>query len=509
MCSEISAFGVKKVSVIIINYNTSEMTKKVISRLLELEGKIDFEVILIDNNSQEELILDKTNSVDILIKNKKNLGFAAAVNQGIAKANNENILLLNSDVLIEAESISKLLVYLDQNKKIMIVGPQMIYPDGRFQSSFGPFPSLRSELLRFSLLYKIFPGGSFSINTIFKKIKLNKAYQVDWLSGGCLLFKKKLTEEIGTMNEKYFFGVEDIDFCLAAKNAGYKTIYCPDSRVVHYHGFSSGSDGARSVARIINDRDGLDYFFRKNFSDKKITRVIVGFLHNLKIIYIKILNSIKRVVNNIKYMRSKKNIASDATIAITYKCNSKCQMCNIWQIEEPAELPLEAFQNLSKELKYLNLSGGEPFLRADLPEIVKVINKTSPKAKIIISSNGLATELIIKTMRQIHEIDSRVGIRISLDGIATMHDEVRGIPGIYDAVMATIKGLQKIGIANLGFSFTIMDKNVQHLKKVYNLSKEMNVELALAVVQNSDIVTPKNPPFSNPGLLNVNSFSLL
>lgn len=188
---------------------------------------------------------------------------------------------------------------------------------------------------------------------------------------------------------------------------------------------------------------------------------------------------------------TKKYTPRDATVAITYKCNSKCQMCNIWQIKDPAELSLDVFKNLSPKLKYLNLSGGETFLHPNLPEIVKTINKTAPKAKIIISSNGLATELIANTMREIHKIDTRVGVRISLDGIGKMHDEVRGIPGIYNAVMKTIKELQTIGVDNLGFSFTIMDKNVHHLKDVYKLSKQMGIELALAVVQNSDIYFAK------------------
>jgi len=189
---------------------------------------------------------------------------------------------------------------------------------------------------------------------------------------------------------------------------------------------------------------------------------------------------------------TKKYTPRDATVAITYKCNARCQMCNIWQIEKPAELSKDVLKNLSPDIKYLNLSGGETFLHSDLPAIVKEVNRSAPKASIIISSNGLATDLIVKTMRKIHEIDSRVGVRISLDGIAKMHDEVRGVFGIYTAVIKTVKELQKIGIDNLGFSFTIMDKNVHQLKDVYNLSKEMNIELALAVVQNSDIYFGKN-----------------
>ncbi len=278
----------KNVSVIIINYNTAEMTKKVISNLFVAESQINWEIILIDNNSSEKFSVDKFEKLGCrVILNKENKGFARAVNQGLASATGNNILLLNSDVLIEKDSISKMLEYLKNNINVGIVGPQMVYPDGRFQSSFGPFPSLLTELLRFSLLYKIFHGGSFAINTFFKKITLDKEYEVDWLSGGCMLICRKLVDEIGNFDKKYFLGVEDIDFCLRAKNADFKTVYYPMVKVVHYHGYSSGLAGARSIKRILCDRDGLNYFFKKHFPNKKITRFVVRILHNIKIKLIK------------------------------------------------------------------------------------------------------------------------------------------------------------------------------------------------------------------------------
>ncbi len=188
----------------------------------------------------------------------------------------------------------------------------------------------------------------------------------------------------------------------------------------------------------------------------------------------------------------KKYTPKDATIAVTYFCNSRCRMCNIWQDKNPRSLKKEDFYNLSPDLRYINLSGGEPFLHPELPEIVRIINKVSPKAKIIISSNGLATGLIIKTMKEIKKIDSRVGIRISIDGLRKTHDRMRGIDGIYEAAMKTLAGLKIIGIKNLGLSFTIMNENADELKDIYNLSKDLQIELALALVQNSEIYFTKN-----------------
>jgi len=182
----------------------------------------------------------------------------------------------------------------------------------------------------------------------------------------------------------------------------------------------------------------------------------------------------------------------DATIAITYKCNSRCQMCNIWQDQNPIELPLEYFRNLAPSLRYINLTGGEPFLRTDLAEIVKIIKEVSPQAQIIISSNGLATELIREQIKKIVAIDQHIGVRISIDGLDSVHDRIRGIPGIFEHAIATIKMLKSEGIGNLGLSFTIMDDNAGELPKVYDLSRELGIEMALALVQNSDIYFQKD-----------------
>jgi MoaA/NifB/PqqE/SkfB family radical SAM enzyme len=167
-------------------------------------------------------------------------------------------------------------------------------------------------------------------------------------------------------------------------------------------------------------------------------------------------------------------------------------MCNIWQTEDKVQLPLEFFRNLSAHLRYINLSGGEPFLREDLPEIVAILKKQCPKAKIIISSNGLATEMIEARMKAILAINPKVGVRISIDGIGEAHDAVRGIPGIFGKAMETVERLKKIGVKNLGLSFTIMDFNIDQLVPVYRLSQKLGIELAMALVQNSEIYFAKN-----------------
>lgn len=160
-------------------------------------------------------------------------------------------------------------------------------------------------------------------------------------------------------------------------------------------------------------------------------------------------------------------------------------MCNIWRQNTPGSLKPEDYNKIPKGLSNINISGGEPFLRSDLEQILTEVHKTNPKAAIIISSNGFATALIIKQAEKLKKIVPDLGIAISLDGIGQVHEEVRGIPGGYEKAMATIKGLKRLGVRNLRLAFTLGDYNINELPKVYNLSRELGLEMTLAAVHSS------------------------
>lgn len=177
----------------------------------------------------------------------------------------------------------------------------------------------------------------------------------------------------------------------------------------------------------------------------------------------------------------------DATIALTYRCNARCRMCNIWQrTDHENEISCEHFSHLPKSLRDVNLSGGEPFLRSDIVEIVKTVKKAVPKTRIIISSNGFATDLILKRMKEIVKIDPEIGVAISLDGMSEKHNEVRGIEGGFEKSIKTIKGLKTLGVKNIKIAFTLGDYNYKDFRKVYDLSREMKVEFTLAVVHSAE-----------------------
>ena len=181
-----------------------------------------------------------------------------------------------------------------------------------------------------------------------------------------------------------------------------------------------------------------------------------------------------------------KSSCKDLVMAVTYQCNSRCRMCNIWKKNQAGSLTADDYNKIPAGLSNINITGGEPFLRNDLDQVLFVIHKTCPKAKIIISTNSFATELIIEKMRIIRNIIPDLGIAISLDGMGKTHDEIRGVPGGFDKVMLTVAGLKNIGIKNLRLAFTLGDYNIEELKKIYNLSRELGVEMTLSAVHSSE-----------------------
>lgn len=275
-----------KLSVIIINYNTPEMTELSIRRLREREPELPLEIILIDNNSDEKLSAETIGSLGLkYIENRENFGFAKAVNQGIGASAGEYILLLNSDVIVDEGAISRLAGCLDGNRNTAAAGPKMVYPDGREQVSFGFFPNVLREFIRLFALYKIIPYGTLARRNRFNRRIFEEGGAVDWLSGGCLLVRRETFDRVGLLDEHYFFGVEDIDFCWRLRAAGLEVRFVPEARVVHHHGFSSG--GPRTIKKMEMERDNLNYFMKKNYPERVASRAVIYVMHSLKILLIK------------------------------------------------------------------------------------------------------------------------------------------------------------------------------------------------------------------------------
>ena len=168
------------------------------------------------------------------------------------------------------------------------------------------------------------------------------------------------------------------------------------------------------------------------------------------------------------------------SIIVTYRCNARCNMCEAWN--HPTRLSEEVGIDVIKKLPdmfFCNVTGGEPFVREDLPEIIEVLRKKS--RRVVISTNGCFTDRIIALSKKYPDI----GVRISIEGLPKTNDSIRGIPGGFDNVLDTLLGLLAMGRKDIGFGMTVQDLNCQDIVPLYYLAKSFSVEFATATVHNS------------------------
>jgi len=167
-------------------------------------------------------------------------------------------------------------------------------------------------------------------------------------------------------------------------------------------------------------------------------------------------------------------------IIVTYRCNARCNMCDVWHYPSKAneEIGLAVLEKLPN-LYYLNITGGEPFIRQDLPEIVRLMRKKA--RRIVISTNGYFTDRIVALCKEFPE----VGIRISIEGLPKTNDAIRQIPDGFDRGLRTLLELRALGLKDIGFGMTVQDLNAKDLVPLYHLGKALDYEFATATLHNS------------------------
>lgn len=170
----------------------------------------------------------------------------------------------------------------------------------------------------------------------------------------------------------------------------------------------------------------------------------------------------------------------NGTVIVTYRCNARCTMCNRYKApsKPDEEISIETIKKLPK-MYFTNITGGEPFIREDLPEIVRELYKKSDR--IVISTNGFFTDRIIKLCEEF----PNVGIRISIEGLEETNNKIRGLDDGFNRGYSTLKKLVEMKHPDVGFGMTVQDANAKDLVSLYDLSNELNMEFATASLHNS------------------------
>lgn len=168
------------------------------------------------------------------------------------------------------------------------------------------------------------------------------------------------------------------------------------------------------------------------------------------------------------------------TVIVTYRCNARCNMCDCFHYptQPSEEITLEEIKKLP-EMAFTNITGGEPFVRKDIPEIVEELYKKSNR--IVVSTNGYFTDRIIDLCKRF----PKIGIRISIEGLQKTNDAIRGIPNGFERGYNTLKTLVEMKHPDVGFGMTVQDMNCNDLVPLYDLSDELGMEFATATLHNS------------------------
>jgi MoaA/NifB/PqqE/SkfB family radical SAM enzyme len=170
----------------------------------------------------------------------------------------------------------------------------------------------------------------------------------------------------------------------------------------------------------------------------------------------------------------------NGTVIVTYRCNAKCTMCNRYKVpsDPKDEITIDTIKKLPK-MYFTNITGGEPFIREDLKDIVRELYKKSDR--IVISTNGFFTDRIVDLCKEFPQ----VGIRISIEGLEQTNNEIRGLDDGFNRGYTTLKTLVEMGMKDVGFGMTVQDKNAPDLVALYNISDQLNMEFATASLHNS------------------------
>lgn len=227
-----------RVSFIVVNYNTKELTFKCVQSIKESVAGERYEIILIDNGSHDgsaEYLRRKFSDVHFIL-NKDNLGFAQANNQGFAIAKGDYVILVNSDVIVNRNAVEATLKFIELHNDVAIVGCNLLLGDtGAIQKfSFGYRPSALRIFNQFFGLFYLSKNIKLLRGITSTVIRSSVPVPVDWISGAYLVLRKKAYNEIGGFHSGYFFYVEDMEWCLRFKNAKWKIFLMPNVNVLHY-----------------------------------------------------------------------------------------------------------------------------------------------------------------------------------------------------------------------------------------------------------------------------------
>lgn len=253
-------------SVIIVNYNVRHFLQQCLQSVIKASEKIDCEIFVVDNNSADgscSMMIREFPEVR-LIRNLYNAGFSVACNQAIRLSNGKYILLLNPDTLVEEDTFTKCLIFMNQHPDAGALGVKMINGNGKLlPESKRALPTPGTAFYKISGLSFLFPKSKLFNRYYLGHLDSSITTEAEIISGAFMFIRKEALEKTGLLDETFFMYGEDIDLSYRLLKEGYKNYYYPEVKIIHYKGASTKGN----INYIVHFYNAMIIFVKKHYKE--------------------------------------------------------------------------------------------------------------------------------------------------------------------------------------------------------------------------------------------------
>jgi hypothetical protein len=251
-------------SVIIVNWNTKNFLARCLQSVKENTKRVSCQIIVVDNHSSDgsAQMVEERFPEAILIKNRKNLGFGRANNQGLSQARGKYILFLNSDVAVNPGCLDEMFGFMEKHPDVGASSCKLIFPDGSLQHSCRQFPSFKVFFPMLLGLRKFFPEMKVFRDYLMLDWDHTDIREVDQIMGSFMFIRKNVLTQVGGFDERYWMYFEEVDLCLRIKRKGWKIVHYPYVSAIHF--LSKSSEQWGEWKRTKEFHKSLLKYFQKN-----------------------------------------------------------------------------------------------------------------------------------------------------------------------------------------------------------------------------------------------------
>ena len=252
-------------SVVIVNYQTFELTRNTINSIFEYSYPFSYEILVVDNASSDDSLSklqDYFKDKVTFIASKENNGFAAGNNQALRVAKGRYVLLLNSDTIVWENTLENIYNYMEKHTDVGASGCRVLLENGDLDKACKrSFPNVKNSFFR---LFHI-PTNSKDDNYNLDGLPDDEIYEIDCLTGAFMFMRAEALNEAGLLDETFFMYGEDIDLCYRIKKAGWKIIYYGESKITHLKGASSKKQKNKLIYEFYR---AMYIYYKKHHADE-------------------------------------------------------------------------------------------------------------------------------------------------------------------------------------------------------------------------------------------------